>query len=444
MTRLKLYLIKIILSNPSFSVRLKKLFGNAALPLIGRMEIWATETVQKLPRKKIQLLQLRRLKSIFDFAANNIPYWQNLEKSQKIRINDLSDIKKIPILTRSNINSHSSAFLANSTGQASAYCLSTSGSTNIPMRFYIDRNLLYRRAFAMRYALKVFGHNPFARILRLNYNDMPWCTYQGRYFDLSIEQKDPEGLYEKIEEYKLEIFYGTASHLLWLAELIKSKPFNHTIKCAVSRSEYLSSENREYLESVFGCKVFNIYASREFGPLAQECLLRDGFHLNEDKFLFEVVDINGNDVKDKATGRILITSFDNKVMPFIRYEIGDLGHFVPEPCDCGLKTKKIIFEGRSCDFIYLPSGEKLPLALFLYTVNIPSEIKAYQFFQKTSSGLTVRIVAGPNYKNETRLKILEEIQKVAGNDFDVDIQSLDKIELLSNGKSKILISEIKI
>lgn len=444
MAGLKLYLIKRILSNPSFSVRLKKLFGNAALPLIGRMEIWTAETTQKLSPEKIRAFQLNQVKSIFDFTTNNVPYYKNLEKFKKIGINNLSDIKKIPILTRGKINSHPSAFLANSADLVSAYCLSTSGSTNIPMRFYVDHDLLYRRAFAMRYALKVFGHNPSARILRLSYNDMPWCNYQGRYFDLSTEQKGLDGFYKKIEGYKPEVFYGTASHLLWLAELIKLKPLDHTVSCAVSRSEYLSSENRKYLESVFGCKVFNIYASREFGPLAQECPMGDGFHLNEDKFFFEIVDEGGNDAKDNITGKILITSFDNKVMPFIRYEIGDLGRFVSEPCSCGLRTQKIIFEGRSCDFIYLPNGEKLPLALFLYTVNIPGEIKAYQFFQKTSAGLTARIVAGPNYKNETRLKIKEEIQKVAGNDFDVDIQLLDNIELLSNGKSKVLLSEIKI
>lgn len=442
MNELKLYLAQKILANPHLSVWFKKSFGYNALPLIGWVEIWAAETIQKLPREKIRSFQLHRLKSIIDFAANNVPYWQNLKNFRAIGINDLPDIKKLPVLTRDKINSNPAAFLATGADLASAHCLSTSGSTNAPLRFYVDSDLFWRRAFAMRYALKIFGHDPWSRILRLNYKDMPWCSYQGQYFDLATEQNNIESFYEKIKKYNPEILYGTVSHLLWLVELVKTKPLNYRISCIVNRSEYLAPQNRKYLESTFGCKVFNIYASREFGPLAQECP-QGNFHLNEQRFFFEVVDEIGNEVPDGVIGRILITSLENKTMPFIRYEIGDIGRFLKGSCDCGLKTRRIIFEGRSCDFIYLPNGGKLPLACFLYIVNIPGEIKAYQFSQKTSAGLTVRIVPGPDYKNEIQLKIQEEVKKVAGDNFNINIQLLDKIELLSNGKSKVLISEIK-
>jgi phenylacetate-CoA ligase len=40
--------------------------------------------------------------------------------------------------------------------------------------------------------------------------------------------------------------------------------------------------------------------------------------------LVEVLDDNGQPVKGEQEGRIIITSFNNKAMPFIRYELGDI------------------------------------------------------------------------------------------------------------------------
>jgi hypothetical protein len=190
------------------------------------------------------------------------------------------------------------------------------------MTFSIEADLFYRRAFALRHSLKVFGQDPWSRLLRFNYRDLAWSIHQGQYLDLLEARKDLAGLCAFIEQYRPDAFYGTVSHLLLLAGLLQGKPLAAPIKFVVTRSEYLSDENRRYLERTFKCPVFNIYASREFGPLAQECPEQQGFHVNEDRFLVEITDESGRGIKDGAPGKIVVTSFDNKLMPFIRYEIG--------------------------------------------------------------------------------------------------------------------------
>lgn len=438
----KTFLSKKILDNPEFAFWLRKYFNNRRGSfLIGYLEIGAMHIIQNLPRQNIESFQLERLNSILNYSLKSVPFWRDLFKEKELRLNTLSDIEKVPILTRDRIKTKPNSFLSTSKDAKLAYTLTTSGSTTTPMRFYVDKELFFRRAFTMRYALKFFGQNPWSNVLRLNYRDMPWSQYQGYYYDLSFAEKNLSNFYNLIKEYKYDAFYGTTSHLLWLADLIKKNPLDYQIKFAVSRSEYLSPENREYLESVFGCRVFNIYASREFGPLAQGCPRSDGFHLNEDRFLFEIVDDEGKTTKDGSAGRILVTSFDNKTMPFIRYEIGDLGRFLPGYCECGIQTKKIVFEGRSCDFIYLPDGRKFPLLQLLYIVNLPGKVKSYQFIQKSKKSLGIKIVPDKDYIKEAAEYIKKEIFKKMGNpkNFIVKIELVDKIPLLKNGKSRALV-----
>lgn len=439
-------LAKKILDNPELTYWLKDYLGNSlGIFLIGYLEIGAMNIIQNLPQKNIESFQLDRLNSIINYSIKSVPFWRNLFEGREVELNMLSDVEKIPILTRDKIKTNPDSFLSSSKDAKLAYTLTTSGSTTTPMRFYIDKELFFRRAFAMRYALKFFCQNPWSNTLRLNYKDMPWSQYQGYYYDLSFAEKNLSNFYNLIKEYKYDAFYGTTSHLLWLADLIKNNPLDYQIKFAVSRSEYLSPENRKHLESVFGCKVFNIYASREFGPLAQECPFDDGFHLNEDGFLFEIVDDKGQTIKNNSVGRILVTSFDNKTMPFIRYEIGDNGRFLPGYCACGIQTKKIVFEGRSCDFIYLPDGRKFPVIQLLYIVNLPGKIKSYQFIQKSPKSLKIKIVPDRGYNKKTAEYIKKEILKKtkSNKNFTISIELTDKIPLLSNGKSKILISSIK-
>lgn len=442
----KTKLSEIILNHPEFGRFISKyLSRQSSVSNIGFFEMAAMDTIQRLPPSDIQSLQLKRFKKILNYAVKNVPFWKNLWNPTKSEINNLDAIKRIPILTRDKINENPLAFLSTSEDINSCYKLTTSGSTSTPINLYIDRDLFFRRVFSMRYALKVFGQNPWSNILRLNYKDMPWCSYQGHYYDLALAEKNLSNFYNLIREHRYDAFYGTTSHLLWLADLIRKTPLDYQIKFAVSRSEYLSAENRRHIEEVFGCEVFNIYASREFGPLAQECRFQNGFHLNEERFLFEIVDDRGNSINDGSAGKILVTSFDNKTMPFIRYEIGDLGRFIPGKCKCGLETKRISFEGRSCDFIYLPANRKFPLIQLLYIINLPGKIKSYQFVQKIRKSLKIRIVPDREYNKKTAEYIKKEILKKTGCDkkFVIDIELTDEIPLLPSGKSRVLVTEIR-
>jgi phenylacetate-coenzyme A ligase PaaK-like adenylate-forming protein len=60
------------------------------------------------------------------------------------------------------------------------------------------------------------------------------------------------------------------------------------------------------------------------------------------------------------TGKILVTNIHRKLMPSIRYDAGDLGRWVDEPCKCGRKTRRFELLGRSDDVLIIGGGNIFP------------------------------------------------------------------------------------
>jgi phenylacetate-CoA ligase len=74
------------------------------------------------------------------------------------------------------------------------------------------------------------------------------------------------------------------------------------------------------------------------GPgVAAECReARDGLHVNEDHFLVEVVDPDGDDaLADGEEGELVFTTLTKEALPLLRYRTGDIASLTREPCRCG-------------------------------------------------------------------------------------------------------------
>jgi phenylacetate-coenzyme A ligase PaaK-like adenylate-forming protein len=75
---------------------------------------------------------------------------------------------------------------------------------------------------------------------------------------------------------------------------------------------------------------------------AVACEARDGYHLREADLFVEVVDPEtGRGVPDGVSGEVVFTTLAVSAMPLIRYRTGDLAHFLPEPCPCGSRLRRL-------------------------------------------------------------------------------------------------------
>ncbi len=161
---------------------------------------------------------------------------------------------------------------------------------------------------------------------------------------------------------------GTPSYTLVLAERFRAenrKP--KALKYAICGAEAWTHEMRANLEELFGVTATNIYGLTEIiGPgVAQECLDKQGMHIQEDHFLPEIIDPeNGQPVSDGTRGELVLTTLTREAIPVLRYRTRDLTAMTRERCSCGRTTARIEwFTGRVDDMLVIRGVNVFPSAV---------------------------------------------------------------------------------
>ena len=102
------------------------------------------------------------------------------------------------------------------------------------------------------------------------------------------------------------------------------------------------------IEEAFGAACVDHTGMTELGPTGFSCAQRDGIHLIESEFIFEVLDADGHPSDE---GELVATNLGRWGMPLIRYRTGDKVRLSREPCGCGSPFAKLIggIQGRVDD-----------------------------------------------------------------------------------------------
>jgi phenylacetate-CoA ligase len=105
---------------------------------------------------------------------------------------------------------------------------------------------------------------------------------------------------------------------------------------------------RAAIEEAFGATCFDHTGMTELGPTGFSCSQRDGIHLIESEFIFEVLDAGGHPSNE---GELVATNLGRWGMPLIRYRTGDKVSVSREECSCGSPFAKLIggIQGRVDD-----------------------------------------------------------------------------------------------
>ncbi|MEK3889266.1 phenylacetate--CoA ligase family protein [Bacillus sp. FSL K6-3431] len=114
--------------------------------------------------------------------------------------------------------------------------------------------------------------------------------------------------------------------------------------------------NKEPVQKMFGCPVYDSYAFHEVQYVAAECQAENGLHIFEDAFIVEVVDFEtGKPLPPGYMGNIVVTALYKTGTQQIRYNIQDISaSYEIEQCSCGSWHKKIdYFQGRSDNMVKL-------------------------------------------------------------------------------------------
>jgi phenylacetate-CoA ligase len=151
--------------------------------------------------------------------------------------------------------------------------------------------------------------------------------------------------------------------------------------------------------------------------------------LNAEHVAVEIVDERGIPVGPGQMGRILITTLENRLMPLIRYEIGDYAIASNDLCSCG-RTLPVLGKviGRGINLFRLPGGRlKSPWPL-VGPIKTRPEIRQFQIVQETQNHFVVRYVAD----RELEAAVQEEIRGAFGRILEIEASvSFDRMDAIA-------------
>jgi phenylacetate-CoA ligase len=226
--------------------------------------------------------------------------------------------------------------------------------------------------------------------------------------------------------------------------IVDNKIEDLSVKGVVTTGEPLYTHQREMIKKAFRCQVFDSYRTRENGPLAQECEIHEGQHINSECIFLEVIPFkNQGKGGNKKQGRILITDLLNYGMPFIRYEIGDVGILSTEDCACGRGLPLLdSIGGRLVDVVFTPDKRRIAsITLIPNLVHAPGITNRVQFVQDRFDHLQIRMTKPQPPRKALQIQ-REIVEKIFGPKMKVSYKFVDDIPLRKSGKYSFVLCKI--
>lgn len=130
-------------------------------------------------------------------------------------------------------------------------------------------------------------------------------------------------------------------------------------------------------------------------------------------------------------------------MPFIRYNIQDLGKPSDRICSCGRGLSVIeSIEGRDSDIIKTPDGKFLIVHFFTAIFEFQEGIEQFQVIQRELDEIEIKIVKNDKFTKKDMDNIGKAIKEGGGERLKVCFNFVDNIPLERSGKRRFVISKI--
>ncbi|WP_300002306.1 phenylacetate--CoA ligase family protein [uncultured Cedecea sp.] len=178
----------------------------------------------------------------------------------------------------------------------------------------------------------------------LTHMDTPVCEYP---FSGMME---PQALFDQLNQHKINVLAGVPAKLLQFAASIGGKQQLPGITLLLFGSESIFAEQLLLLKQAFpnariasvGCAGVD---SSLIGASTPECLAGE-HRVFEPETIVEIIDeVTGESILEEGrTGMLVVSNLTRKLMPLIRYPVGDLAAWREPP---GKPARKFVLQGRS-------------------------------------------------------------------------------------------------
>jgi phenylacetate-CoA ligase len=394
---------------------------------------------QWLPVATIRRVQWQRLQATLRHAFACSPFYRRRFQGLGMTPDDIrspDDLAKIPVTTRDDLRD-AEDLIARGFERARIRQSMTTGSTGRRTTSYFDADAWLMGKYLLKVRARLAcGVRPWDRIaiLQEEQSAARLAGSLGRVRSFSIHRPIDQVLPE-LRAFGPTVLYGFPGYLLRLGQVAAGSVQPHHV---FTSGEMLDELTRAGIEDAFGARVLDVYGCTEVKEIAWECPRREGYHVNADWLMLEAGPTGPAD--DGRRGELLVTCLYNRVMPLLRYQIGDTGELLERACSCGrgLPLARPTL-GRSVDYITLEDGTMVPPYSLTCAIEDVAGMRQYQIVQRTIDRLEVLVVPRREFDEASRRQIQERLRPVL-HGLTAEIRIVDEIAPGPGGKYRIVMS----
>lgn len=366
-------------------------------------------------------------------ALNHVPAYRPYHGLLQTETDCMTLLRKLPLLSKEAIKQNLDHYLATNKTARQRMTMFTGGSTATPMQFYIQQGVtrVKEYGFIEQFHAQVGLTNQDV-VLALRGRSVPGAKDGRRFWMyepikkqliLSSDHMLPANMPDyinAIRKWKPSFIQAFPSALYPLAKWLDQHPepaLTARLKGVLLFSENVYEHQYALFRKVFGCPVLKHYGHSERVLMAGSAP-NDGRYFVYPLYGFvELIDFEGLPVTQPGVlGQIVATSFDNEVMPFIRYQTGDLA-ILSQAIDPARPYEMIFerIEGRLQEFVVTHDRRLISIAtLGAAHFNELANVGAIQYEQfepgKVDLRVEVRGVLAAAIKEKISHAVLEKTQ----------------------------------
>ncbi len=307
---------------------------------------------ERLPADKLKAYQENLLAPLLRHAYRNVPFYkdrlESLCSGPDVR---LEHWHAVPILSRTDVQQNFKGLTADVVPSHMGVTTpgETSGSTGRPIHYLINElaNVASLGATDRSFRWWKFDGSKSMASFVARYRDDArppegkvkngWRVgFAGLHHMLDLSA-DADMQIEWLLKRRPDYLTAHSFVLNVLARRASERRLDLPLRRINSIGTVLTDDIRGACTEAFGARPIDQYGAQETGLLACECPRCGHFHTNAETVLVEILDSSGRPSVPGAVGRVVVTSFYNFAMPFIRYEIGDFAVAGPEHVKCPVK-----------------------------------------------------------------------------------------------------------
>ena len=312
--------------------------------------IWNPE-YEQMDREALAELQLRRLQSTVAWVYERVPYYKHALDESGVRPKDikrLEDVRALPFTDKIALrDTYPFGLFAVPMDQV-VRIHSSSGTTGKPIvvgytkgdiNTWTELTARVAAAAGVTEADRVqmaFGYGMFTGGFGIHFGvERVGATV------IPASAGNTERHLLMMEDFGSTVLVSTPSYALFLAEIAEKNGVDMEampLRLGLFGAEPSGETMRTEIEARLHITATDNYGLTEvMGPgVSGECEHRDGLHLNEDHFIFEVVDPEtGEPLGTGEMGELVITPITKEAFPVLRYRTHDLTMIDTTPCACG-------------------------------------------------------------------------------------------------------------